>query len=290
MAFCGCNIIEIFGSGGAVCGGKGTSALVEVLTYNGSGGALGGGSAIVDVPTQLWDSYEAVYLLQEQENGTAGEVIDETVFKLDGTGGDGTGDTTTVPTLDAGIGCLSSQLGAGRQLILVPKDHLGGESITVTCWAKSTSYFQIKAWYGRGSSAVDVAPLQFGHTFLRQVTATVLVDVAGVSTPFIAIGATRLQADYWYHFAVVLNSTSLSVYVDGELDGSTPLPLGWTPITSAAGNSIGAFDSGQWFVGNLQDIRISGDPRSAAWLKMEHDCTCNSGVVEQGEICSPIYC
>ncbi|HEV3341622.1 MAG TPA: LamG-like jellyroll fold domain-containing protein [Pirellulales bacterium] len=120
--------------------------------------------------------------------------------------------------------------------------------------------------------------------------ATVQVNVAGVPTTIYAIGRTVTQAEWWYHCAYILSPTTLSVYLNGVLNGSTNMPNGWTPISSTAGNLIGAYDNGQWFQGNLQDVRISGDIRSPAFLLAEIASQCDPTFVVEGQIRSPTYC
>ena len=75
----------------------------------------------------------------------------------------------------------------------------------------------------------------------------------------------NLDADKWHHVALSLGAGKLTLYVDGDMSGSSPAQpseiAGTLSIGAATGNAHG-------FVGELDEIEVSNVARSADWLRV----------------------
>jgi hypothetical protein len=77
---------------------------------------------------------------------------------------------------------------------------------------------------------------------------------------------TALQTGHWYHLAVVFNTTSASIYINGQLDSTVAGDFS-IPDISGATTSIGAWlgdGGGQYFNGMLDELRIYNGDRSGS--------------------------
>ena len=80
----------------------------------------------------------------------------------------------------------------------------------------------------------------------------------------------------WYYLAGVIDYSGdlLAIYVNGQFIGSTSAGFsqGVTPDTSASSSAIGAQDdgSGEFFDGDIDEVRIARTVRSADWISAQH--------------------
>ncbi|HEY2952648.1 MAG TPA: LamG-like jellyroll fold domain-containing protein, partial [Verrucomicrobiae bacterium] len=96
------------------------------------------------------------------------------------------------------------------------------------------------------------------------------------STQTVAIGATRLQSNVWYHVAGVFDGSQIRVYVNGTLDGTlntalNPKPKGSPVKIGARGN-----DSATSFAGQMDEVRLWTVARTAAEIR-SHMFPCLTG-------------
>lgn len=256
---CPCNGYIEQVSGGFKLGSACTPSLNSTRP---SGGFVFGSATNVDVPTQVWDDYVAVWHLIEHGTGASGEYKDSAIHAYNATGGNGI-DATTVPTQDAGLLCGYSQLCGGRQFILAPADYLGNTSVLlVRAWVKPNSTFAARSLYGRGgSSKTSNWQFQFGHDYLRRVTASVQVEVGGVPTTYICTGTTMMQIDKWYLCAALWQpGKSLAVYLNSSTPDHSISIAGTTWPTTTTGQTLAGWNGTQYLIGNVEDVWTSTDP------------------------------
>ncbi len=81
-------------------------------------------------------------------------------------------------------------------------------------------------------------------------------------------GVTALQVGTWYHIAGTFGGTSLKIYVNGTLEGTTSSP--GAIATNSQPFFIGRQDTGggsRYFAGAIDDVRVWGTARSASAIE-----------------------
>jgi Peptidase family C25/Concanavalin A-like lectin/glucanases superfamily/Domain of unknown function (DUF2341) len=104
------------------------------------------------------------------------------------------------------------------------------------------------------------------------------LDSTGTIGPLVR-GTTPLVAGTWYHVAGVRSGTTVSVYLNGNLEASSGGATGNIYATTPNFLVIGAC---MWGLGGLNgtedEVRFSSSARSATWLKTEYNNLTNQGV------------
>jgi len=267
MTFCPCNTIDELASGGASLGGS-----ADVSTYVPAGVVLGG-SAIVEVRPDPWDGM--VFVLPLDEDGTT--FLDRTKNHLDGTS-----DTATSPTIDAGVFCLPSQYFDERDFITLPQDTLRAtQGFTVSMWLKLDSEFQERTFYSRGIE-VDGHPMtfSFGHSFLNHLWAKI---VLGEEETVYDAFSEPIPSGKWFHVAASWSpSEKLRVFLNGILVGSVETPE-TSMLATTNGSQLGRRNQSQSLTGNLQEVRLHPVARGSDWLAAEYSNFCHADFCVQGE-------
>lgn len=231
-----------------------------------AGGGVGGGQCIVSNSLEVWDCFETVLHLQETGNGTSGEYKDSTSHAHNGTGGGG--NSVMTPIIDSGVFCLNSQQCLGKQYISVVEDAINPTvGMTVSLWGAITSWYTPRTFYSRGSFTLE-------YTYWNQVKATITtLPTLSTSATYSVTGATQLTQGKFYHLAAVWTpGVGLAVYVNGVQDGiKTVADTYSAPLTESL---VASEDGGAFVVGNVQEVRLSGVARSAAWLLAEYNNVC----------------
>lgn len=258
------------------CKGSGT-ALVDVWTIT-PAGLLANGSALVDVPTQIADSFSGLWLLTEQGSGIANEYKDLTVYALHGQGGSGF--STHVPTLTTGAFCRNGQLCQGSHWITFPADHVSpSQSFTVSCWASISSIYQQTTFFSRGFTDTDHNwAFSFGVNFLNFLFA----EINTGSQTYYVQGQTQLTRNQTYHLTCVWDREAgqLSTYVNGILDNTKAAANNVTLTSPLNGSYASRLNSAQLLQGTIQDIRLSSLKRDNAWIKATYDNYCDPNFYE----------
>lgn len=284
MTTCTCNAYLFSPSGGVTSGGDATVTSERI----GDGGAVIGGSALVDTP-YAFDGMEAVWLLDEAGDGTEDEYKDRTAHIYHGQGGGGESDY--VPTQVSGLNCLYAQSFDGTDdFISLPDTDsiITSQAFTVSLWVKMDEIFKQRTFYSRGIEVADGSSdwvLSFGHTWINHVWAQLQMSDGTIHYCF---SSTTLNLDKWYHIACSWNPTDgLKTYIDGELDGTNTDATGST-ATLTNGSYHGKWNEGGFLLGTIQDVRLHPVERDAAWLKAEHDDYCGS-LYTLGDIESAVF-
>jgi hypothetical protein len=261
VSYCPCNVFRTTPTGGALVGGTTTAVNTSI-----TGGALVGGQTRASVSDDVFCNVE-MWLLQESGNGTAGEFKDRSRHALDGTGGSG----TACPTRTTGVYCRYAQEFSGRQWIALPQDdYLSTQPLTVSLWVQINTKGLQRTFFSRGynTPSGDVWTLQLGHTVLNTLYGQLLCRDGSNNAVVVNVqGQTRLGVGAWYHIALVWTpGESVSVYVDGNQDGSTSTTLtSLAPLTT--GGFVGRLNSAAWCTACIQDVRVDGTALDSAYLK-----------------------
>lgn len=273
-------------SGGVVIGG---SAVVDSNRRYPSGGVVIAGSATVST-SQTWDTFDAVYHLKEQGNGTAGEYRNSTGH-TGGKAANGT-DAVNFPTqVDSGIFYKGNSFD-GNDYITCPKDTMQSNSpITVSIWAHPSLAYMERVFYSRGftDQSGDGWQIQLGHTLTKTFYAAVQVIGTSNWITYRATGSTVFTFGCWYHVALVFNpADSLKLYVDGSLQATTTLTE-TTLAATALGHYFGKLDNRKYADAVLQEARISPIARSASWIAAEAANLCDKTFYNYGAEQNPVY-
>ena len=215
-------------------------------------------------PTAVWDSnFVGVWHLP---NGSALSANDSTVNGSSGTPGDGV--SATPGFIDGG----ASFNGASSAYISIPSSSGTwnfANDVTVSAWIKTASngvgvfeaqennplfYLEVGPSTAGGNANVAVA-------YFRTDNGSVLV----------ANGNTPVNDNNW-HYVEAVRSTgkSVSIYVDGMLDSTTPYDDAGPIDTSGGGVNIGGLGSSYDLVGSVDEVRVSNIARSADWIAAEY--------------------
>lgn len=246
-----------------------------------NGGVVAGGRALVSVADDPWDGMAGVWPLDELGNGSADEYEDRTRHALHGRGGDGR-DISLVPTRDQGVFCQPSQHFDGRQFITLPPDTIRmDQGFSVSLWARIQTFYVPRTFFARGhtSTSGDEWVFSIGYSFLNQLETKVqTLGLDGTKRTVIATSSTLLDRDQWYHLAASWQpGVGLKVYVNGVLVGSkASADVLLQPLTNES--YFSKWQAASHITGNMQDVRLHPEVRSAAWFKAEFDAYCGDFV------------
>lgn len=254
---CHCNQFDYSFSGGCVSAGEATVSHTSPHRIA-TGGTICSGSAVVDIVGALYDGFAGVWPLNEEEQ----PYLDLTSYKNHGT-------NDFPPTQVDGVLCSYGQEFEGREWISMDADSISPESaFTISMMVKRTEFYGTKVLFTRGGI------FELGYSAIGSPYAFIITDTG---EEYLAVGTSFLQQDVWYHFAAVLiPGESLSVYVNGVLDGSVEITETATLENDA--NQIG--DVGTRAV--IQEVRLWPEAKDAAYLRMERASICG-GLYEAGE-------
>ncbi len=215
----------------------------------------------------VWDSnFKAVWHLKE----TSGTHYDSTSNDNDGTpnGGVTQGTTGKVNGADSFDG--------SNDYVSVPySSNLDPSTvISVDCWFKAPAS-QPGADANNVVQIVDNSHGQWnGWVFIIDIPTGKLrwAIMNGVNWYYDAWSISSVLDNDWHHAAGLLDGNQIKFYIDGALQGTTPvttyaLSTG-RPINLGAWWGGGAFT--RFFNGLIDEVRISDTARSADWIKTEY--------------------
>lgn len=252
------------------------SSNTDIYIYYGNSGASDQQNA-----EGVWGSnYLMVQHLQETGDGTAGEFVDSTSNNNDGQGGGGTG--SKVPS-----GTSSGRVD-GAQVFddTAPSDYIdvanssslnnsgsGFSDLTLSLWVKTddnslaTQYALSKD--GSGANSGDASFVYDSSLctadrwcFYAQHPSTVVLESTGSAVN-----------DTWYYVAVVIDSNTGYLYIDGtqhDTTGSFPGDI-WDNTTNLQIGSVINGTVGFDFSGTIDEVRVINTPRSLDWVKTEYN-------------------
>lgn len=300
--------------GGAVFGG---SATVTQSLIVGDSGAIFGGDAFVDSDVPLED-YEMFYPLDELGAGVSDEYEDLSPNNRHAVGG--SGDANFTPDQATGVFCSNAQKFGGndnRQWIETPSDGLSSD-FTIGLWMVHRSFGEERILFSRdGTISIKLSVLNTIYVIFREMLNGEPLDhhlVQGVypfeltSPPSDIEFAIPLNQERWYFIAVTKRLDRLKLYINGTLSGemeikSVPiLPLhgaseegatggGDNDLLSASKSFIGAngIESSRFWLGEIQELRITPLVREQEWIEAEYDNFCDDDFYTADNVESSTY-
>ncbi len=199
--------------------------------------------------SETWEDFLAVYHLEEAPTGP---VLDSTSNNLDLTS------SGTMTTGDLVVGQIGSSIdfdGINDQLFTTQVVSIG--SFTISTWV----------YFDAGVGWNTIVNFDRSISDYRQFAVQdwdPRFDGAGYSYPF----GGPYSISTWYHlaFSYDANTTEFNVYVNGALSG----PTRYLNIPDLSDDfQLGAWGTGDWWDGKLDEIRIATEKRSEAWIKAE---------------------
>ena len=226
------------GTGGGGNGSTGTSTNAQAGSAN--RGAGGGGAANQSGATRIGG------------NGGSGVVVISypDVYAA-------ATSTTGSPTVStSGSGSISFTK-ASSQWISCPTSsnfNLGSNNFTVECWAYFLTSASQLALFGQINSAASYSSESVAFT--TNASSQLAAEVAVGGTGY-ALTSGTLSLGVWYHFALVRNSTVLTLYVNGTSVGTTTVAGSInSPSTAFTVGRFGDFTSTYFMNGYISNLRL----------------------------------
>ncbi|MDB5048516.1 MAG: hypothetical protein JWO30_1587 [Fibrobacteres bacterium] len=148
--------------------------------------------------------------------------------------------------------------------------------LTISAWVKTTA---IDSQGGEIVSMGDNYGLRIGGSGLPKIFAFQDSTWSASGQPPLSdwtnldLTGKSILDGHWHYAAGVLDGNAMRLYVDGVEKGSVPFSgtiryrLGTDFWIGKHGNGLSAFD----FKGSLDEIEVSGQARSAAWIKLSFE-------------------
>jgi uncharacterized repeat protein (TIGR01451 family) len=205
-------------------------------------------------------------LLGGEPDAAAGKIADANVFD----GCDGTADYLQIPDA-ASIGSqVTSSLTVSAWLN--SSSNLTSTGAFYRALEKGDSYFLLQ---GDGGASLGSGGMNF---VLKHDDGT--IKTAAIGAP--------LDAGTWYHLTGTFDGTEMKVYLDGVLMQTTL--VGAAMDDDGLPLRIGADDSGSFYCGVLDEVRISSVARSSNWVWATYmnsgfnaSFNCHEAVEQQGD-------
>ncbi|NJM16728.1 MAG: DUF2341 domain-containing protein [Bacteroidales bacterium] len=216
-------------------------------------------------PSSAWNSkYQAVWHLNE-------DAEDATSNGRDGT-----------PT---NVGFLQANTAGGAEFELgdgTTDDHIdfgameiASDSITISAWVKIKTFHNTMARIVNNSTSFDINNHIWGiATQWNGTNWTFYSRLKIDGTTYEAEGGLNpeLVAGTWVNVALTYNGISMNLYLNGSLIATRLAPgtLSTDPAASLfLGNQPNGLGSGYGLNGQLDEVRISSDAKSQAWIQTE---------------------
>ncbi len=212
------------------------------------------------------------------DEGTGTTAKDATTNGLNGTLGTG----SSAPTWQTEDLCVSGKclrFDGTNDYIDVPnttKFEPGSSGFTFSSWIKnngSTGVSQYIYWDGTGVAS-NRPSIQLWMNDTNGQVAGLIRDASGNQVTVSGLGTSIKGDNKWHYVSIILNSTTLSLYLDGILLGTnTNSSLGSINTGSAQSEFIGASGDGgsnsAYFKGFIDDPKIYNYARSTAQIKAD---------------------
>lgn len=271
---CPCHSIYAEMSGGIEVNGSASTTSNEV-----KGGLLAGGNSFIDT-NHVFSGIHGIWPLGGAYDGTENEVTDLSPNAFHGFCGDG--NSNYVPELsEDGLYCSDSSLFDGVEYINLPQDRLNeSQEFSVSCWIKLNPehFYSPRVVFSRGFTTGDGDEWIFtlGYSHIHHVWAQIQL-VGDEITLHEAFTIERIQRNRWNHMAASWKPNGfLRVFLNGVEGGSVETPE-LSTIDYTNGNQIGSWNRGAIPRGNLQEIRLYPEEKTANWWKAEYDNACKPG-------------
>jgi hypothetical protein len=221
-------------------------------------------------PHDVWSNgFAGVWHLGESGSGAVDEFRDSTSNRNHGRGGNG--DANKTPTRVAGVIGDAQQFDGSNDFIRVADDASLDltSALTVSLWVKVNTFnLQWQAPLAKGNCTYQIRR--------QSTTNTLVVALRNSSCATIYTESTAVTGNVndgnWHHVAFTYSSAEnrVRVYQNGSL--ISDVATSGTMNSDAAALILGAWADGsdRWWNGLIDEVRIAGAVRSAAWLQTEH--------------------
>jgi len=223
------------------------SADTVIYIYYGNGAASNQQN-----PAAVWDSnYAAVWHLP---NGTTLSAADSTAHGNNG--------AIVTPVATSGeIGGAASFNGSSDGITFNPINNLV-QTYTAEFWINSSFPHPYMSMLG-GTGAFNDIYFDNGHNVLGVDNGT---SYSAYSTAIVS--GLNVPSNTWTSLAVSRNGSSISVYKNGALVGTGTFSTPYNVLNFAEmGNAAGI----NYYGGKLDEVKISSNVRSAAWIQTEYN-------------------
>ncbi|MHA2246256.1 MAG: DUF2341 domain-containing protein [Candidatus Hodarchaeales archaeon] len=204
-------------------------------------------------PQSVWDeNYVSIWHLSE----SSGSTKDSTTNGIDGTS---QGGVTQGALGQLGEGYYFD--GSDGYINLGTNVYLYGVTpyVTVSAWIYPSSATQID----------DARIMETPHYTLYNVDTGSNMRFLAENDSTYAYSRTPYNTEEWIYFVGVFDGSETKIYENGILLDSDPL-IG-SLSTSSGVSSIGGRSSGNWWSGNIDEVRISSIVRSTDWISTEYN-------------------
>ncbi|MEK7995717.1 MAG: DUF2341 domain-containing protein, partial [Planctomycetota bacterium] len=241
------------------------AAATDIYMYYGNASATNQQDA-----ANVWDTnYKGVWHLKEDPSGTAPQMKDSTANANHGTS---QGAMTSGDQVAGKIGG-SLDLDGVNDTVGLGTDtdfHFNGTlPFTVTAWVKPATGAAGKYIVSRYNSGV------LGNWYFV-FSSTLKLRAYREISPYTALtGSTSLPYDQWSHAVMRYDGTNLAVFLNGVSD-ATPLASGnitdnQSNVNTFIGSSETSNSPSDFYVGGIDNVRISNIARSDGWVTTEYN-------------------
>ena len=145
-----------------------------------------------------------------------------------------------------------------------------GSKIDTNATTISNTTFTVAAWINsdtQGSLQTIVSQWKSGTSnrlqFMKGTDNTINFTIGGSSK----VATSAINANQWYYVVGTYNSTTLTLYLDGEYANSVAYSSG---IEQDADTLIGTYSTGEYFNGKIKDARVYSEAKTASWIATEY--------------------
>jgi hypothetical protein len=166
------------------------------------------------------------------------------------------------------VGSHSLAINAAGGFVDVPRAVVDTtKPYTVSAWVNSNAVLTTNQCV----ASIDGNAIS-GFFFLLRNTSTFSLELRqsdGTGTPVhAALSNAAITARTWHYFAGVFDGSRVSLYVDGALNGSSPVPPPWAALGhTAIGRSRYNGGNADYLVGSIDEVRIHSRALTAAEIQ-----------------------
>ncbi|MDH3767966.1 MAG: DUF2341 domain-containing protein, partial [Gammaproteobacteria bacterium] len=251
------------------------------------------GAPDIQDPAGVWAvGYLAVWHLDDDPSG-ASSVLDSTVNVKHGSGSASMNATNVVAgqiglatTFDGSADYIRVPSGAGDVL------EINGNNLTIESWVRRNGSTPGTLWMsflGRqfGTASTPDAYAQVLH---RLDPSQAVAIMAGAN----ATSSTGAVPDLtWRYLVATKDASFLTQYVSGAQDGQSasggPVVSDPNDVTIGAMENDATANPSEWYIGDLDEIRISDVTRSADWIAAQHLSMTDNFVTFTAEISGTVF-
>jgi hypothetical protein len=225
----------------------------------------------------VWNSsYKGVWHFQESASNSAENYKDSTGNNVDGTGYNLVASSSSFGKIGNSLWTSGGSGSSVMRVIFPGNTSLNfSPNLTISSWIKRKETNEIGNWYLGKNEDWDLRGIGFKHGTLQSWWNRYSGDEDIESTY-------TLSNNIWGHLVETIDtSDNLYFYKDGQFSDSDTLD---DPVGGASSLTVGASNPSNWeaFAGNIDELRISNDLKSSAWIKAEYLNTYNNSTFFTG--------